>query len=282
MKPQDPSSHFERITKIITYLQENFRNQPSLEELAELVHLSPFHFQRLFSEWAGTTPKRFLRYLTAEHAKTLLRQQQMSLFDTADATGLSGTGRLHDLFVQLEGMTPAEYKNGGKDLRISYDLIETHFGKALVAATDRGICTLHFTEKDEEAEIFLQKQFPQALLFRETHPHHQAVSRFFRPGNQDLPKLRLHLKATPFQLKVWESLLKIPPGKLCTYGDLARETGNPAASRAVGTAVGSNPIAILIPCHRVIRTTGIIGEYRWGSPRKAALIAWESAQNDPG
>lgn len=272
--------NYSRIEKAIQFIQNNFRNQPGLDEIAAHVHLSPFHFQRLFSEWAGTTPKKFLKYISAEHAKKLLKEEQATLFDTAFETGLSGTGRLHDLFISIEGMSPAEYKNGGKNLSIHYSFAESPFGPLILASTPKGICYMAFTENEIQAVQDLKQKFPNAAFRKESDSIQQSVLAVFQPKTNPLDEIKLHLKGTDFQLKVWEALLKIPTGKLSSYGDIAALTGNPKASRAVGTAIGSNPVAYLIPCHRVIQASGNIGGYMWGNTRKTAIIGWESAKTD--
>ncbi len=269
--------NFERISKAIGYIETAFKSQPNLEEIAERVHLSPFHFQRLFKEWAGVSPKRFLQYISLEHAKNLLSDQN-SIFDVAFQTGLSGTSRLHDLFVNIEGMTPAEYKNGGKNLVINYSFAESLFGNLIVASTSKGICHMAFEEDGSAALQNLIYRFPNAVFQRKLDMIQQDALYVFRNDWSNLPKIQLHLHGTEFQLKVWESLLKIPSGKLSTYGRIAENIGHIGASRAVGTAIGSNPVAFLIPCHRVIQSTGSFGGYRWGTPRKTAIIGWESAR----
>ncbi|MCF8278618.1 MAG: methylated-DNA--[protein]-cysteine S-methyltransferase [Flavobacteriales bacterium] len=268
---------FARIEKAINYLHSNFKQQPSLEEVAEHVHLSPFHFQRMFSEWAGTSPKKFLQYLSLEHAKKMLKVYDLNLMDAAFETGLSGTGRLHDLFVNIEGMTPAEFKHGGRQLEINYSYSDSLFGKILAASTPKGICHASFCEHDDDAMAELQSKFPNARFSPQSDLHQQDLLSFFNQKLDTNSTIKLHLKGTPFQLKVWESLLKIPKGGLTTYGHIAQNIQAPKASRAVGTAIGSNPVAFLIPCHRVIRATGIIGEYKWRHDRKVAMIGWEAA-----
>lgn len=274
--------NYRRIAKAIEYIRQNFKGQPDLEEVAEKVHLSPFHFQRMFTEWAGTSPKKFLQYISVEHAKRiLLGNPQATLFDTAFDTGLSGPGRLHDLFVNIEGMTPAEYRDGGRDLVIRYDFAESPFGSLIVASTSRGLCYMAFEEDRERALETLRARFPQAAFQKGSDLFQQNALRVFEGGGNALPGIKLHLRGTAFQLKVWEALLKIPMGRLTTYGDIARQMGQPQASRAVGTAIGSNPVAFLIPCHRVIRSSGEVGGYMWGGTRKAAIIGWESARTRP-
>lgn len=272
--------NYERIAEAIKYIQQNFREQPNLDQVAEHVHLSPFHFQRLFSEWAGTTPKKFLQYISLEHAKKLLKDEQATLFETAFETGLSGTGRLHDLFINMEGMTPAEYKNGGKNLAINYRFAESPFGNLIIASTPKGICYMAFQDDETNALNDLKQQFPQSGFQRKGDLMQQNALSIFQSDWSKLPAIKLHLRGTEFQLKVWETLLKIPMGKLVTYGHIARQIGLTNASRAVGTAIGSNPVAFLIPCHRVIQSTGNIGGYMWGSTRKTAIIGWENAKAD--
>ena len=272
--------NYQRIADAIGYINDHFKEQPTLEEVASHVHLSPFHFQRLFSEWAGTTPKKFLQFISLEHAKQLLTEQKATLFDTAFDIGLSGTGRLHDLFISMEGMTPAEYKNGGSNLTVRYSFAETPFGRLIVASTDKGICYMAFDKDDEEALNNLRLRFPNALFTQQQDRMQQNALSIFQNDRSRLPEIKLHLKGTPFQMKVWEALLTIPMGSLSTYGQIAAQAGNPGASRAVGTAIGSNPVAYLIPCHRVIQSTGQIGGYRWGSTRKSAMIGWECVRRE--
>ncbi len=273
-------TNYERIEKAIHYLKEHFREQPELDEVAKQVHLSPFHFQRLFREWAGVSPKKFLQFISVEYAKGLLKKEH-TLSDVSFETGLSGTGRLHDLFIGIEGMTPGEYKNGGEQLRIHYSFAETPFGDILIASTEKGICSLQFVQETAGGLAGLKTQFPKATLIQKTDSQQQQALRFFSADWSDLEKLKLHLKATPFQLKVWQSLLHIPLGDVSTYASIASEIKNPKAARAVGTAIGQNPVAFLIPCHRVIRSTGLPGGYHWGTGRKTAILGWEAAQISP-
>ena len=272
--------NYTRIAEAIEYIKSNFKQQPNLDEVAERVHLSPFHFQRLFSEWAGTTPKKFLQYTSIEHAKKLLTDNQATLFDTAFETGLSGTGRLHDLFINIEGMTPAEYKNGGNNLSINYSFAESPFGNLIVASTPKGVCYMAFNDDEAIALNDLKAKFPNATYQRKVDLIQQNSLFIFQNDWNKLPEVKLHLKGTDFQLKVWETLLKIPMGKLSTYGKIAEQIGNANASRAVGTAIGNNPVAFLIPCHRVIQSSGNTGSYMWGNTRKTAIIGWECAKND--
>jgi AraC family transcriptional regulator of adaptative response/methylated-DNA-[protein]-cysteine methyltransferase len=272
---------YERIEKAIVYLKENFKEQPDLDAVAKQVHLSPFHFQRLFREWAGVSPKKFLQFISVEYAKGLLKQN-LSLADVSFETGLSGTGRLHDLFIGIEGMTPGEFKNGGEALQINYSFAATPFGEIIIAATVKGICHIAFIKNKKEGIENLRHFFPNSTLIKKADRLQQDAVRFFTGDWNDLEKIKLHLKGTAFQLKVWQSLLRIPFGNRATYGTIAANIEHPKASRAVGSAIGDNPVAFLIPCHRVIRSSGIIGDYHWGSSRKAAILGWESAKLSPG
>jgi AraC family transcriptional regulator of adaptative response/methylated-DNA-[protein]-cysteine methyltransferase len=270
--------NYQRIANAIDYIRLNFKAQPNLDEVAEKVNLSPFHFQRLFTEWAGISPKKFLQYLSLDYAKSLLKEKQATLFDTAFETGLSGTGRLHDLFMNIEGMTPAEYKNGGKALAINYSFAESPFGNIIVASTPKGICYMAFADNRDEAFGHLRAQFPNAQYVQVVDLAQQNALFIFKKDWSELSGIKLHLKGTPFQLKVWEALLNIPIGGLATYATVASTIQQPTASRAVGSAVGDNPVAFLIPCHRVIKSTGEFGQYHWGATRKSAIIGWEAAK----
>lgn len=269
---------FDRIADAIGYIQQHYQAQPTLEQVAERVHMSPYHFQRMFTEWAGVSPKKFLQFITTAHAKKLLREDLLSMPETTFQLGLSGTGRLHDHFITLEGMTPGEYKQGGRSLTITYGFYASPFGELLIAATPKGICHMSFGH-GEPAVQDLVRQFPQARLVSGQDPYHQRALAFFQPGQAGTESLNLHLKGTPFQLKVWEALLRIPAGGLSSYRAVARHIRQPGAARAVGSAIGSNPVAYLIPCHRVIQATGHFGQYHWGSERKAAMLGLEAAQN---
>ncbi|MBS1914945.1 MAG: methylated-DNA--[protein]-cysteine S-methyltransferase [Bacteroidetes bacterium] len=279
MNTQD-TINYNRIAEAIDYIKTNFKEQPNLDEVAAQIHISPFHFQRLFTDWAGTTPKKFLQYISVEHAKNLLKQNHATLFDAAYETGLSGTSRLHDMFINIEGMTPAEYKNGGRSLRINYSFAESPFGNLLVASTQKGICYMAFHEDENIALEDLKMKFPNASFTRKLDMMQQNALFIFQNDWGKLQEIKLHLKGTEFQLKVWEALLKIPMGQLATYGTIAEKIKSPNASRAVGTAIGSNPVAYLIPCHRVIQSTGNFGGYMWGPLRKTAIIGWEAAKTN--
>jgi len=266
-------SDYQRIAKAITYIQQHISEQPELDDIARHVNLSPFHFQRLFKRWAGTTPKRFLQILTLELGKKLLDQQH-SIFDAADQIGLSSGSRLHDHFVQLEAVTPGEYKNKGAELKIRYATHESPFGLLFVAQTQRGVCRASFIDQDDENELeLIAKQFSQATFIEDKKSTKTFVEHVF--SKTSTQNIRLHIAGTNFQLAVWRALLSIPSGKAVSYGELAKHIKKPGASRAVGTAVGANPIAVLIPCHRVIQQSGALGGYRWGAERKQMIQAWE-------
>ncbi len=270
---------YKRVASAISFFKENYKLQPKLEDVAEHVNLSPFHFQKMFRNWAGVTPKQFLQYLSVEHAKDILKNTGASLFDAAYETGLSGTSRLHDLFVKVEGMTPGEFKNGGESLKINYTYAGSPFGKMLVASTSKGICHMTFVDEDEETALQnLVRIFPNAMYSRSLDTAQQNALRVFSQDWSNLDEIKLHLKGTGFQIKVWATLLKVPVGGLTTYGDLAHSSGYKGASSSVRTALVSNPVAFLIPCHRVIKSNGEIGQYI----RKNAIIGWEAALQATG
>jgi AraC family transcriptional regulator of adaptative response/methylated-DNA-[protein]-cysteine methyltransferase len=280
MEPGD----YARMERAIRYLDEHAREQPGLEDVASAVGLSPFHFQRLFSRWAGVSPKRFLQVLTLNHAKRAL-DESGNLLDAALDAGLSGPSRLHDLFVTVESVTPGEWKREGAGVRIAYGFHDTPFGTALAAVTARGLCGLAFIEPGEERAALdeLEARWPAAQLEEEGAATRSIVQQAFGtvprgPHAQKMEPLRLLLKGTTFQVQVWLALLTLPPGAFTSYGSLAQRVGHPRAQRAVGGAVGDNPVAFLIPCHRVIRSTGALGGYRYGSARKQAILAWEEAR----
>lgn len=273
---------YRRIALAIKYLEEHAAEQPSLEEVAEHIGLSPWHFQRLFKSWAGVSPKRFLQYLTVENAKKLLRESG-SVLDVALEVGLSGPGRLHDLFVSVEAMTPGEFKSLGKDLEVGYGFHATPFGECLLAVTSRGICSLAFVDEENRAEALreLLETWKAASLVENPAAGESIISQIFNQGGeQGRAPLKVLLRGTNFQLKIWQALLRIPEGTAVTYSSLAKAVGHPQAQRAVGGAVGRNPIACLIPCHRVLRTSGDLGGYRWGTTRKRAILAREAAVCD--
>jgi len=273
--------NYTRIASAIAYIRQHFKEQPNLDDVAASVHLSPFHFQRLFREWAGISPKKFLQYTSLGYAKRILRENnETTLFNAAHETGLSGPSRLHDLFVKIEGMTPAEYKNGGKDLDIRYNFFDSLFGHVIAASTPKGLCHMAFYEEEDQAVAILKSKFPNASFIQKTDALQERALAAFKEHSDKTPVLKLHLKGSEFQIKVWEALLKIPMGRLVTYGTIAREIDMPTASRAVGTAIGNNPVAFLIPCHRVIQASGALGGYMWDPVRKTAMIGWERAQRE--
>lgn len=272
---------YQTIARAIEYLQDNQRQQPSLDEVAEHVGLSPFHFQRLFVRWAGTTPKKFLQCLTVEAAKRQLLAGQ-SVLDAALDVGLSGPSRLHDLTVSLEAASPGEIKSGGQGWTISAGLAETPFGQCFMAESPRGICRIEFCDGSREPPIEnLQSDWPEARMqVNDRRANELAKAVFCREAVAPTARgqavsLRCLVKGTEFQTRVWRALLQIPRGHLTTYSQIARSLGKPKAARAVGSAVATNSIGVLIPCHRVIRGTGVVGEYRWGTVRKRALIGAE-------
>lgn len=272
------SEDYLRIEQAIMYLENHFKDQPRLEEVAANIGLSEYHFQRLFTRWAGVSPKRFLQFLTKEGAKELLNRSE-NLLDTSHQVGLSSLGRLHDLFVTTEAVTPGEYKSGGEGVTIRYGIHLTPFGKCLIGLTERGICHLGFVQTTEGGAIDdLMANWKEARMVEDYRATAALVEPIFALRfNTRIKPLTLHLRGTNFQLKVWEALLTIPAGAVTTYEGIASRIGKPGAARAVGTAVGHNPIAVLIPCHRVIRKIGDFGNYRYGELRKKALLAYESA-----
>lgn len=275
------SRDYERIEKVINYLAENTFHQPSLDELANYVSLSPHHFQKLFNRWAGLTPKQFLQTLTVEHAKALL-DQSASVLDASMDAGLSSPARLHDHFVTLEAMTPGEYKKHGEGISIKYGLVETVFGRAFVAKTNRGICRLNFLQQESGENNYselveaVKADWKNATLV-ESHDAFSEISGGLFAKNANRSPIPLHIRGTNFQINVWRALLRIPEGSLSSYQAIANAIDKPKATRAVGTAIGSNPVGYLIPCHRVIRQSGALGGYRWGLARKKAMLVRETA-----
>jgi AraC family transcriptional regulator of adaptative response/methylated-DNA-[protein]-cysteine methyltransferase len=272
------SEDYPRIAQAIEYLEKHANTQPELSEIASAVGLSEYHFQRMFSRWAGISPKRFLQFITKENAKELLAQSE-NLLNTTYGVGLSSLGRLHDLFVTAEAVTPGQYKTGGEGLTIRYGLHDSPFGETLIGLTERGICHLSFVGNSEgDAIDTLVTGWPQAEMVEDYNATAPLVEPIFDLSQLSKKPLHLHVRGTNFQLKVWEALLRIPLGAVISYQGLAEQAGNPGASRAAGTALGRNPIAVLIPCHRVIRKLGEFGHYRYGTVRKKALLGWEAAQ----
>jgi AraC family transcriptional regulator of adaptative response/methylated-DNA-[protein]-cysteine methyltransferase len=271
--------NYQRIEKAIINLEANFLKQPTLDEVAEEASVSPFHFQRLFTEWAGISPKRFLQFLTVGFLKEKLEQSK-SLMDVAEEAGLSSQSRIYDLFTTLEAVTPQEYKVHGRGLRIDYGFHETPFGLALIGITERGICWLSFVSTDEEPRNQLEsmkEHWHNSVFYESPEPTAGFVSKIFSPGLAADRKLHVLVKGTNFQVKVWEALLRIPQGQVVTYQIIAGQIQQPKALQAVGSAVGSNHVAYLIPCHRVIRKDGVLGEYRWSAIRKKSIIGYEMA-----
>jgi len=274
------TSDYERVEKAIRFLEEHASDHPSLDDVAGHVGLSQYHFQRLFSRWAGVSPKRFLQFLTAEKAKGLLRDST-SVLETAYEVGLSGSGRLHDLFVSVEAVTPGQFKNRGIGAKIHYGIHDSPFGHCLIGLTEHGICNLWFLEKDSLEQVLdqLREEWKGARILKDTEMTRKVAERIFAPSNTGGgPDLKLFPRGTNFQIKVWQALLKIPEGSVVSYGDLARWMGMPTSARAVANAVAHNPVAYLIPCHRVLRNTGEMGGYRWGTARKRAMIGREMAR----
>jgi AraC family transcriptional regulator of adaptative response/methylated-DNA-[protein]-cysteine methyltransferase len=274
-------SDYERIAQAISFITTRVNSQPTLNEVAAHVHLSPFHFQRLFCRWAGVTPKRFLQALTIERAKQLLSESR-SLLEVSDSLGLSSGSRLYDHFVRLEAVTPGEYKLAGAGMVIEYGMHETPFGNAFIAVTARGVCRIAFVDNTEDQRQLsdLSALWPRAEL-RENRRQTGAVihAMFDVDAKPDRP-LSLYVSGTNFQVSVWKALLRIPPGKVVSYSQVATAIGRPRSARAVGLAVGKNPVAFLIPCHRVIQRSGDIGGYHWGELRKHAIHAWETARHE--
>ena len=277
---ESTAPHYPMVAAAIRYLVDHYDEQPSLEEVASVAGLHPHHFQRIFKRWAGISPKRFAQYLTVEHAKSLLAADE-SVLGTALDVGLSGPSRLHDLFVACEAMTPGEYKAQGRDLVIRYGVQDSPFGRVAIGLTGRGICWLGFANETADPASELAAEWGEATLVRDDAAVARIARQLFDGGqesNEDLPPLLL--RGTNFQVKVWQALLRIPPGQVASYQQVAAAIGSPAAVRAVGSAVGSNPVAVIIPCHRVIRKSGAINDYRWGQPRKRALLAWEAGRRE--
>ncbi|MEE9412160.1 MAG: methylated-DNA--[protein]-cysteine S-methyltransferase [Methylococcales bacterium] len=274
------SSDYERIAKAISFLHQNALKQPSLSDVALAVGLSPYHFQRLFRRWAGITPKRFLQYLTVDHAKQLLANS--SVLETSYEIGLSSQSRLYDHFVALEAMTPGEYKRAGQGTDIHYGMTPGPFGNAFIAATERGVCQLSFVDEHNRGESLdrLKKNWSNANLIENPDRIETIGASIFNIQPHVNNELVLMVQGSNFQIKVWEFLLRIAPGRLCSYGQVAEAIGHPLASRAVANAIGANPVAYLIPCHRVIRATGLLGGYHWGIERKQAMLVREFAKQD--
>jgi AraC family transcriptional regulator, regulatory protein of adaptative response / methylated-DNA-[protein]-cysteine methyltransferase len=275
---------YQRIEQAIRYIEQNFQRQPTLKEIAEEVSLSEFHFDRMFTKWAGTSPQRFMRFLTKEYAKNVLNETK-DLLDTTVLMGLSSSSRLHDLFVTYEAMTPAEYKKQGEGLTIFYGIHETVFGYTFIATTARGILELTFLPDNQLIDelIRLKSEFSKADFEENQDVTSEFINQIFSTENhQNSKPINLLLRGTNFQIKVWEALLKIPAGRVACYEDVANLIEKPTAQRAVGSAIGTNNIAYLIPCHRVIQKIGTTGNYRWGEYRKKAMLGWEASKTVNG
>ncbi len=271
---------YERIEKAIKFLEANFSSQPGLKEVADYIGLSEFHFQRLFSRWVGISPKRFLQYLTKEYAKTLL-ESRINLLDVTYESGLTSPSRLHDLFVTCEAVTPGEYKAKGQGVSITYGFHPSPFGPCLLAITERGICGLYFVKNGDHRDVLAEFKgyWQNANLTEDPSSTAHLIPQIFDPARSGRQNpLHLILKGTNFQIKVWEALTKIPFGAVVSYEDVAVQVGIPGATRAVGTAVGHNPISYIIPCHRVIRKNAEFGNYGSGPARKKAILGWEAAK----
>jgi AraC family transcriptional regulator of adaptative response/methylated-DNA-[protein]-cysteine methyltransferase len=274
-------SDFSRVAQAIRFLCARAREQPTLAEVAAQAGVSEFHFQRMFQKWAGISPKRFLQFLTLGEARELLLESR-SVLETSLELGLSSPSRLHDLFVSVERMTPGQFKERAEGLTLLWSVAETPFGPALMAALDARLCALSFLAGGDPAEALdeLRERWPRARFQQDRAALQPFVDALESRLRGDPPRpLSLALKGTPFQLRVWEALLRIPEGRVLAYGDLARQLGEPGASRAVGTAIGQNPVGYLIPCHRVIQASGALGSYHWGTERKRAILALERARH---
>jgi len=278
MSLQSPADDYKRIEKAILYLEKNAHRRPDLKEVAQAVNLSEYHFQRIFRRWAGISPKRFLQFLTLERIKALMKGAG-SLLDVTYRSGLSSEGRLHDLFVNVDAVTPGEFRSRGENLKVRYGFYRSPFGDCLVAVTDRGITNLAFIQPGKRAIAVrdLKMEWKRADIAEDPATTKPYVEKIFRPGRAG-GKVDLFVKGTNFQIKVWKALLRIPRGAVISYEAVARQIGRPKAVRAVANAVANNPIAFLIPCHRVILKSGAFGGYRWGSTRKKAILAWEAGR----
>lgn len=267
-------SQYATIAKVIAYITEEGHTSDSLEALAKAVGMSKSHLQKTFTAWVGITPKQFGRYLKLQYAKELLTEKH-TMLETSTKAGLSSGGRLHDLFVDIEAMTPGEYQNGGRALTIAYSIFETKFGICLVASTERGICNVLFADSPPSALEDLKSRWTAAHIVQRHQQSHEVIEKYLT-GMKVPSKVKLHLRGTNFQIKVWEALLSIPEGNIATYGDIGRVLGDAHLGRAVGTAVGNNPVGYIIPCHRVLKSSGAVGGYRWGVMRKRAMLSFEA------
>ncbi len=269
--------HYASIQKVIEHIVRNKLHDRSLAQIAAHMGISERRLERLFTQWAGVSPTQFGRYLSLQYAKEIIEHE--NTLQTAVRTGLSSAGRLHDLFIDIEAVTPGEYKSGGVGLHITYSFLQSLFGLCLIGSTRRGVCAVLFCDSEAEGLRDLRDRFPEATLEHATAALHAPVAEYLS-GQIPTKKMRLHLRGTNFQVKVWEALLTIPEGKLRTYGTLAKSLGNPRSARAVGSAVGGNPIGYIIPCHRVLKATGEVGGYHWGADRKRTMLAYEALRKN--
>lgn len=278
----EASTNYKRVEKAIQFMLDHQKSQPRITEIASHVGISEFHFNRLFKEWAGVTPKQFLQFLTLNHAKAILNESR-TVLDTAYDVGLSSSGRLHDLFVTIDAVTPGNYRSNGRELLIEHGCALSPFGQCFIAATNRGICKFSFLADGQMLpfRLELQSEWPEAAIVENDHMAEKYAREIFRldGAEKSRKKITLLLKGTNFQLKVWEALLRIPEGSLLSYADVASAIGKPESTRAVAGAIAKNPIGYLIPCHRVLRSSGELSGYRWGSARKAALLGWEASMD---
>ena len=278
---KDLTINYYRIEKAITYLTESFRSQPDLDEIAEKINLSPFHFQRLFLDWVGLTPKKFIQYLTLDHLKNEIKQTA-NVIEAADIAGLSSQSRVYDLFVNIEGVSPQQYKSAGSNLEIFYGYHPTPFGMCFIAVTERGICDVHFIDEGEvrdEYKNFTEKWNFAAISHRPDITQ-TYIKKIFQPEKVNPEKLNLLVQGTDFQVKVWEALVNIPFGSVRSYQQVSDQIGLPRGVRSVASAAGKNPISYLIPCHRIICKNGEVGDFSFGKVRKQAMIAWEMGRKE--
>ena len=271
---------YKRIEKAIHFIEDNFKSQPTLDEIADSVHVSKYHFTRIFKRWAGIGPVQFLQFITLDYTKEKLADSK-SLLDASLDAGLSGPGRLHDLFVTFDAMTPGDFKNQGDGLKIEYHFCASPFGECLIAITKRGICHFGFVQRNNRSDALKQlyEAWPGAVFIENSQPIDPLVNRIFNPDQTDESRpFNILIKGTNFQINIWKALLQIPSGNIVSYQDIAAYMGRPKAFRAVASAIAVNPVAYLIPCHRVIAKSGKIHQYRWGSSRKKAIVGWEAAK----
>lgn len=280
---KDLTVNYYRIEKAISYLTENFRAQPDLDVIAEKVNLSPFHFQRIFLDWVGLTPKKFVQYLTLDYLKGQI-QQTHNVIEAAEIAGLSSQSRVYDLFVNIEGVSPEQFKTSGVGLKIYYGYHATLFGMCFIAVTERGVCALRFIDEDAKRDEFINfsQKWHGANIEHRPDLTQVYVQKMFKPGiaYNENERLNVFVQATDFQLKVWEAVLNIPFGSVQSYEEVSRQIGQPGSVRAVATAAGTNPISYFIPCHRIIRKSGDVGDFSYGKVRKQAMIGWEMGQKE--